>query len=278
MFIVEAVRAVRDIVRTNIRYGKQSLAMAGSVLKKDYSGALFSWAWAIVRPIVFIAVWWFGISVGIRGNAPIIGAGGHKIPYIFWMIPGVIAWFLFQETLSKGVSCIRKESHLVTKMVFPVDTIPIFSEISYFVPHLVMVGITMLIFLLGGYGLSIHIVQLLYYVPLFFIACCIVCMLISTLGAVSRDFEQMVKALLNVILWITPILWQDNKLGDTLQKILRLNPLYYFIIGYRDSFLGEAWFFEHPVYTCYTLAFLIILALVTAALQKKLSPEFADVL
>ena len=166
----------------------------------------------------------------------------------------------------------------VTKMVFPIDTIPIFSEISYFLPHLVLLGIAVLTFIICGYGISLYIIQLLLYVPLFFVFCCIVCMLISALGAVSRDFEQMVKTMMNVILWITPILWQVDKMGSTIQNIFKLNPLYYFVLGYRDALLGEAWFFEHPVYTCYTLGFIIILALITAGLQKKLSPEFADVL
>ncbi|MBO5797626.1 MAG: ABC transporter permease [Clostridia bacterium] len=278
MFLTNAFRAAGEIIRTNIHHRKQTMAMAGSALKKSYSGALFGWAWALVRPMVFIAVWWFAISVGIRGNAPVVGLRGDEIPYILWMIPGVLAWFLFQETLLKGVSCVRKESHLVTKMVFPIDTIPVFSEISYFVPHLVMLAIALLIFLFSGYGLTVYLLQLLYYVPLFFITCCIVCMFVSILGTISRDFEQMVKALLNVVLWMTPILWQADKMSDTVQKLLKLNPLYYFVIGYRDAFLGEAWFFERPMYTAYILCFILVMGLVTASLQKKLAPEFADVL
>ena len=278
MFFVSAVKATIDIVKTNIRHFKQSLAMADSVLKKTYSGALFGWAWAIVRPIVFIAVWWFAISVGIRGNSPIIGANGNKIPYILWMIPGVVAWFVFQETLLKGVSCIRKESHLVTKMVFPIDTIPFFSTISYFMPHLVMIVISIIIFICSGYGVSLHLLQLLYYVPLFFLFCCVMCMFVSILGAISRDFEQLVRSLLNVVLWLTPILWQADKLPSTFQTLLKLNPLFYFVIGYRDAFLGEAWFFNHPRYLLYFFVFFAVFTLITAALQKKMSREFADVL
>ena len=278
MFIINAFKSIIDIVRTNTKHLRQSMAMAGSVLKKDYSGAVFGWAWSIVRPIVFVFVWWFAISVGIRGNAPIIGSHQNEIPYVLWMIPGVLVWFVFQETMQKGVSCIRKESHLVTKMVFPVDTIPVFSEISYFVPHLVLLGIAIVTFIICGYGISFYIIQLLFYVPLFFVFCCEVCMLISALGAVSRDFEQMVKTMMNVVLWITPILWQIDKMGGVIQKIFKLNPLYYFVLGYRDAFLGEAWFFEHPVYLGYTLGVIIVLALITAGLQKRLAPEFADVL
>lgn len=271
-------KALFEILATNCKYRKQTVAMAKSTLKKHYSGALFGWAWSVVRPVVFIYVYWFGISVGIRGNKPIIGAQGQEIPFILWMIPGVIAWFAFQETLSAGVSCVRSESHLVTKMVFPISTIPVFSVMSYFVSHLMMILISVGTFLVTGYPLTVYFVQILFYLPLFFIFCCITATFVSTLGVISRDFEQLIKAIMNIFFWMTPILYQGSKLKGAAAFIIKLNPFNYFVQGYRETFLGEVWFFEHPVYTAYTLVFMLVFALITAALHKKLAPEFADVL
>ena len=274
-------KALFEFISINVKYTKQSFSMAGSELKKKYSSTLFGWAWAIVRPIVFIFVYWFAMNVGIRGNKPVELADGTKIQYIFWMIPGVITWFVLQETLSAGVVCVRHNSHLVNKMLFPVATIPVFSTISYFFSHILLILISVAIFLITGQGLSIYMVQLPFYFLLMFCFCCITATLISTLGVISRDFEQLIKAILNVFFWLSPVLWDISKIGDKykiIRIIIQLNPYNYFITGYRDAFLGQAWFWQHWKYTPYVAVFIIVYALFTATLHKKLSPEFADVL
>ncbi len=275
-------KALGEFVSTNAKYLGQSFSMAGSTLKKHYSGSLFGWAWSVVRPIVFIAVYWFAIQFGIRGNKPVVLESGQEISFFFWMMPGVITWFLLQETLSDGVNCIRKNSHLVNKMVFPIPTIPIFSVMSYCFSHLLMIALTVLVFVVApGVGLTVRLVQIIYYFILFFLFCCITATFISALGVISRDFEQLIKAIMNVFFWLSPVLWQMDRIEDkhrALAMIIKLNPYNYFISGYRDAFLGGKWFWQHYAYTGYTLVFMLAFALFTAHLFKKLSPEFADVL
>ena len=277
--MINPYKALAELVDLNVKNRKQSMSMAYSVLKKQYGGALFGWAWSIVKPIVFILIYWFGISVGIRGGKPVELPDGQTVSYLFWMMPGIIAWFFFQETLSHGVSCVRKQNHLVTRMVFPVGTIPVFSVMSYFCTHLVLVGLVTAVFLLFGPGLTIYFVQMIFYLLYFFIFCCIVAMFISTIAVISRDFEQMVKAVMNVFFWLTPVLWQEDRIKSVaFSTVLRLNPFFFFVQGYRDSYLGTGWFFERPFQTLYVLTFTLLLALLTAAMYKKLAPEFADVL
>ena len=62
-----------------------------------------------------------------------------------------------------------------------------------------------------------------------------------------------------------------------LQFILKLNPINYFIEGYRDIFLYKRWFFEGS-YSLYIWIVIVVLALIGATVYKKLHKEFADVL
>ncbi len=275
-------KALAEIISVNIKNISQTFSMAGSALKKHYSGSLFGWAWSIVRPLVFIGVYWFAIAYGIRGNKPIELEWRDPVPFILWMIPGVITWFLLQETLSDGVMCIRKNSHLVNKMVFPIPTIPVFSVISYCFSHLLLIAITVIVFLLAPeVGITIKFIQIIYYFLAYFLFCCIMATFISTLGVISRDFEQLIKAIMNVFFWLSPVLWSMDKISEkqpVLALIIKLNPYNYFIEGYRASFLDGKWFWERYAYTGYTWGFMLIFALLTAHLFKKLSSEFADVL
>ncbi len=65
---MQAVKELKAIVTENIKHGDQTLRMAGNELKKRYSGSFLGLAWSVVRPVLFIAVYWFGIEVGIRGE------------------------------------------------------------------------------------------------------------------------------------------------------------------------------------------------------------------
>ena len=255
--------------------------MAISTLKKFYGGTLFGWGWSIVKPLVFIAVYWFTMNIGIRGNKPITLENGEQFSYLVWMVPGVICWFLFSDVLGQGVVCIRKNSHLVNKMVFPLATIPVFNVMSYFVTHFILIAVAIAIHLCSGYAITIHMLQLLWYIPIFFIFSCITATFVSTLAVISRDFEQLVKAIMSIFFWLTPILWQTTGIEQKSKYaliILKLNPFYYFVSGYRSAFLGDGWFWEHPMYIGYMAGFIICFGLLTNSLFKKLSPEFADVL
>ena len=270
-----------DFIKSNVVNLPQSVAMAGSTLKKFYGGAGFGWGWSVVKPLIFILIYWFTMNIGIRGNKPITTDGGAQVPYIVWMVPGVICWFVFSDVLGQGVVCIRKNSHLVNKTVFPLATIPVFNVMSYFVTHMFLIAIGVVIHYVNGYSLDLHFLQIFWYVPLFFLFSCVVTTFVSTLAVISRDFEQFVKAIMNIFFWLTPILWQTTKIEEQSKivvLIFKLNPFYYFVSGYRSMFLGEGWFWDRPYYLLFIVVFTLVAALITNSLFKKLSPEFADVL
>ena len=52
-----------------------------------------------------------------------------EVPYILWLIPGIMPWFFISDALTIGGSAIRSNSHFVTKMVYPVATLPV-SEVA----------------------------------------------------------------------------------------------------------------------------------------------------
>ena len=94
-------------------------------LKKTYTGAALGWAWAVIKPIVTIFVYWFAIAIGLRQGGDIEG-----VPYILWLICGIISWFYMGDSITGGTDCIRRYSYLITKMKYPVTTIPTHNNLS----------------------------------------------------------------------------------------------------------------------------------------------------
>lgn len=70
-------------------------------------------------------MYWFAFSIGLRAGKPVNG-----YPFFLWLIAGLVPWFYMGDMITGGTNCIRRYSYLVTKMKFPVSTIPTFVSIS----------------------------------------------------------------------------------------------------------------------------------------------------
>ncbi len=270
---MSAVKDLARLVRINAQNFTRTYAMAKVTLTKRYSGSAFGILWALIKPMVFVFAYWFAVSVGIRGSKPM-----GDIPYILWLIPGIMPWFFISDALTVGGAAIRSNSHFVTKMVYPVATLPVSEVLSLYFVHLMLMGITTVIFLFSGFGLSVYFLQLPYYLLCTLALSVVLAMLLSALTAISRDILQAVKSFITLLFWLTPILWSADKLGSPLRQIIKTDPIVYIITGYRNAFVYHRWFYQDWRYMIYFWVVLIALALLTSYVYTKLEPEFADVL
>ena len=78
--------------------------------------------------------------------------------------------------------------------------------------------------------------------------------------------------------WGTPIFWQINQIPIDYQWILKLNPVFYIVEGYRNTFIDHVWFWETYKITPYFLLITLLLFILGAFTFKRLRPYFADVL
>jgi ABC-type polysaccharide/polyol phosphate export permease len=101
---------------------------------------------------------------------------------------------------------------------------------------------------------------------------------LSALNVFVRDVAQLVTVLLQVGFWVTPIFWDITMMPHKVQRLLKLNPVYYIIQGYRDSFITFQPFWNHLAYTVYYWLFTLAMLAGGAYIFKKLKPQFPDVL
>ncbi|NOJ71313.1 ABC transporter permease [Paenibacillus alvei] len=248
-----------------------------SMAKKDftskYVGSYFGLIWALVNPIITIAVYWFVFEKGLRATSPLEDA-----PFIIWFIVGIIPWLFFSESWSSATNSMFEYSYLVKKVVFRVSVLPIVKIISSLFIHLMFMLLIIAVLFLYGFSPSIYYIQLLYY------AFCMIVLLIglswltSAIVPFFKDMGQIVAIMLQFGMWLTPIAWPTTMLPDTVAYWFKLNPLFYIVEGYRDTFISHVWFYHRYNQTLYFWAFTIIIFLMGAYIFRKLKPHFSDVL
>ena len=95
-----------------------------------------------------------------------------------------------------------------------------------------------------------------------------------------KDLGQIINIILQIGVWMTPIMWNIDgmELNPILITILKLNPMYYIVNGYRDALINKIAFWEHPGYTIYFWILSVILLCLGTGIFKRLRIHFADVL
>lgn len=268
------------IKENSVNFGR-TIEMSIKDLEKKYSGAAMGTLWALVKPLLFIFVYWFAISIGIRRGSAIQSVGGAAShPFILWLVAGIIPWFYISEVLVYASTSFRQNKHLITKMVYPISTIPTFRILSQLYVHIAMIIITMGIMAIKGYTPDLYYLQLIYYILCIFIFMWVLSWVTAPLVVISRDFEHLIKSITQMLFWLTPIIWQIDSVSKypLVKKLILANPIYYFVKGYRDTFINKVWFWENIQYTAYFWGVILVLAFVGGFIYYKLKDEFADIL
>ena len=120
-------------------------------------------------------------------------------------------------------------------------------------------------------------IQTLYYLFALMVLMISTGWLTSSIYLFFPDICNIVSIITLLMFFLTPIFWNINGLLPRDQLILKFNPLYYIINGYRDSFLYITSFWDHPALTHYFWAVCLVFLVAVVAVFKKLGPHFADV-
>lgn len=269
------MHTIVEIIKDHIQYRQQIFKLAKADLIKTYRGAALGWAWAIIKPAVTIFVYWFTFQIGLRAGKDVEG-----FPFFLWLISGVIPWFYMSDMITGGTECIRKYSYLVTKMKFPISTIPTFFSISKFMVHLALLAIMIIIFIAMGYPPDIYLLQLPIYMLLSFLFFTVFSLFSSLLACMSKDFSNLVKSLVTAVFWLSGIIWNINTLKDIpwLRALLKINPVTYLVEGYRNCFIHKTWIWESPKTLIAFLVILLVLTIASIWVYRKLRKEIPDVL
>ncbi|AIQ76766.1 hypothetical protein BJP46_09380 [Paenibacillus odorifer] len=267
-------------LRSDIKYLFQELYYNKKMLyflsvndfKTKYAGSYLGVIWAFVQPVVTVLIYWFVFEVGFRSGSV------HSVPFILWLVAGIVPWFFFAEAWGSATNCLMEYSYLVKKIVFQIRLLPLVKITSSFFVHLFFVILTFIIFLLYGVNPSMYATQVVYY------SLCTICfvfslsLISSSLIVFFKDLGQIISLILQFGMWLTPILWSSTMLPASYRWILKVNPVYYIVEGYRDALINKVWFWERYNQSIYFWLLTSILFLIGITIMKRMKPHFADVL
>lgn len=248
------------------------LTLAVSDFRKRFAGSFLGIVWMFIQPIVTVLIYFVIFQLGFKSQ-PVA-----DVPYVLWLIPAIVPWFFFNDAWGGATNCLYEYQHLVKKMVFRVSILPIIKITASSFLHLIFIWILLAVYLLAGEDPSLWWLQCSYYTFCTAFLALGLSYITASVNAFFKDVGQLVQVILQIGMWIAPIMWSVNMFPEAVHFIFRLNPFYYIVEGYRGCFIYHEGFWQHPALTLYFWGVSGAIFLVGAGLFRRLRPHFADVL
>ena len=261
-----------DFLRDLIRSREVILAMTRRDFASRYLGSYLGLLWAFIQPLASILVIWFVFQTGFKAP-PVSG-----FPFILWLSAGMIPWMFFSEGFSRATQSVVEQRCVVKKVCFRASMLPIVAILSALLIHVAFIGLLLGMFGCYGYAPGVYALQIPYYLAALVLMLLGLSWLTSSLTVFLRDVPQVIALLLQFGFWATPVFWQPEMMPAGIRWIIKLNPMYYVVQGYRDSLIHGVWFWEHRGTTLAFWGFTIVCFVVGAAVFTRLRPHFADAL
>lgn len=273
---VVIMKSILFVLKENLENLYRIKSITKYELKSDVRDTKLGFLWNILNPIIQICTFWIVFGIGIRSGKDVDG-----VAFLPWMIVGMTVWFFVSPCITQGVGCIYAKRNIITKMKFPVSILPTTVVTKELFNHLVMLAIIMVFLLCLGFQPSLYWLQSIYYMVCAFCFCIALNTITSVLNMFTRDISKLVKACMRMLLYLTPILWTLDKINVShpqLAFLLKMNPLYYIVEGYRESFFYQVAFYGHYKLTLYFWVVTIVMYCVGSWLMYKFKSRFIDMM
>lgn len=239
-------------------------------IKVRYKQTALGLVWVLLQPLVSTVI--FTVFFGNFVNIP-----SGRLPYSVFVLVGLIFWNYFSQALNRAAFCLVENHQLVTKVYFPREILPFASIATAFVDFLVS-----LLLLFGAmilYGIQPN---------LLFVGLCILAtittalassglgMLLAAVNVTYRDVRYILPFFLQLLIFVSPVIYPLNIVRPTLQYLIALNPMSGIIDALRSSLSHGA--IDHPVLLLISIASSIVLFVVGLLYYGWAKQKFADIL
>lgn len=247
--------------------------LAKNDFKKRYAGSYMGAVWAMVQPVVTVAMYYVVFELVMPGTSRT-----DEAPFVLFLTAGLVPWFFFNEAWNNGTNALREYDYLVKKVVFKISILPVIKVIAATFIHAFFVLVLLVVAALYGYYPSVYTLQLIYYSACLFIFVLGLSFMTCAIVVFFKDLSQIINIILQIGIWATPILWDIDGLPQKWVTIVKINPLVYIVEGYRSSIYRHEWFFRDFFSTMYFWIATVVMFGIGAAVFKRLKVHFADVL
>ncbi len=210
-------------------------------LRNRYTGSAVGFFWTVVNPLMELVTYTFVFHVLIGVTFHPAGGWTH---YALFLFCGMVTWFGVQEGVTRATTAIQTHGHLIKKVSFPVLVLPGYVVLAALVNQVIRLGVLCAGALVVGQGLSWHLLLMPFVLAIQVAFVLGLGLLLSTAQVFFKDTIHVVKAVLLIWMFVTPIFYPAAVYPKEAVLLLQLNPLAHLVGVYHELILNHR--LPHP--------------------------------
>lgn len=234
VILIQPTRGLAALqLRAVWEYRELLFFLAWRDIKVRYKQTALGIAWIVLQPLLSTVV--FTVLFGGLLRVPSDGA-----PYALFALAALVPWQYFSGSMSRVGTSLVNSAHLITKVYFPRLIIPLSGVISTLVDF--AIGFGVLVVLLIAYRVPLTANAL--WLPAFLLLAVITALgcglWLAALNVRYRDVNYLIPFLLQIWMYLTPVVYGSTLIPERYRWLLALNPMTGVVEGFRWTLLGGA--------------------------------------
>jgi len=182
--------------------------------------------WAILQPVSLMLLFTFIFGVVLQTTQ-------KDYPFTLFYFAGVLPWTFFSGATTFSVTSLSSNFHLVTKIYFPREIIPLSGVAINFIDYLIGLAVYFLLLLVYGIQFTWHMLWLAPLLAMLIVFTTSVSLLLSALNVYYRDVKLATTFLIQFLFFATPVIYSIDAVGNQWKYLLFLNPLTFIVENMR---------------------------------------------
>ena len=237
-------------------------------IKIRYKQTILGFAWAILQPFLMMVV--FSLFFGNLLKVPSEG-----IPYPLFNYAAMLPWTLFAQGITRSSESLVGNIGMVQKIYFPRLIMPLSGILAPVVDFAIAFVILIGMMFYFGYYPTIRILWVLPFLILVLLTSLGAGLWLSTINVRYRDVRYTVPFIIQLWLFVSPVVYSSSLLPQRFQAVYGLNPMAGVIEGFRWALLGT----EPPGSLIAISVTIVIVILISGVFYFRRSEKsFADVI
>lgn len=238
-------------------------------IQAKYRQSVLGFTWAFIPLFVQMVI--FTI---IFGRVAKLGPEG--IPYPLFSYAALLPWSYFSRALGGVGGSLLKQSGLFSKVYFPRMLAPLIGVFAALVDF--MIAFVFLVVLMIWYEVvpSWSILFLPCFILIAMLTALGCGLWLTTLAVKYRDVNFITPFLIQIWMYVTPVIFAIEKIPEKYQIFLWLNPMTGVIEGFRWAILGQA--APNWVLMSYSWGVMLLILISGAYYFRRMEKTFVDII
>ena len=235
------------------RYRELLYIFAWRDIKVKYKQTVFGFLWVIFQPLASTLI--FTVFFGKLAKIP-----SYNLPYSLFVLCGLIFWLYFSGSVSQAANSMLLNQGIIKKIYFPKLILPL----SYILTNGLDLVINLIfLFLYAGYLGFMPSASIFFLLPLAFIMTVLTAsglgFLLAAVNVKYRDVNYILPYFIQMLLFITPVIYPVSIVSDINRLILAVNPMSSVVEMIRMVFSNEVQFNPYMVVISFSSSLIIFL-------------------